>query len=274
MTATLEKILEVKADEITQAKKVIPLETLRSAMGSLPKCLNFYRTVTKPHPRGINVIAEIKRASPSAGVIRDDFDPVELANAFQRAGADALSVLTDETFFQGSLEFIWQIKQSVNLPILRKDFLIDPYQIYQSRVAGADAVLLIAEAVDPSRLMDMMILANSLSMTVLLEVHEMDTLLQVRSMVGFPQAHYCLLGINNRNLKTMEVDLAHSIRMIEFVEDQRGLISESGIKTRDDVSRLKQAGFNGVLVGEALLREPDVEKAFAELFEEVNPSPG
>ena len=197
MATTLEKILKVKEVEIAQAKKVIPLETLRGDLESLPRCLNFYRTVTKQHPRGINVIAEIKKASPSAGVIRNDFDAVELAGAFQRAGADALSVLTDESFFQGSLEYIWQIKQSVNLPILRKDFLIDPYQIYQSRVAGADAVLLIAEAVNPSRLMDMLILANSLSMTVLLEVHEMDTLLQVRSMVGFPQEHYCLLGINN-----------------------------------------------------------------------------
>ena len=266
MTSRLEEILKVKEDEIAQAKKVISLESLREDLESLPQCHDFYRTVTKKRHRGISVIAEIKKASPSAGVIREDFDPVELACAYQRAGADALSVLTDESFFQGRLEFIWQIKQSVDLPVLRKDFLIDPYQIYQSRVAGADAVLLIAEAVDPSRLMDMLVLANSLSMTVLLEVHEMDSLLEVQKMSGFAEANHCLLGINNRNLKTMEVDLGHSIRMMEFVEGNRGLISESGIKTRDDVSRLKQAGFHGVLVGETLLREPDVEKSFADLF--------
>ena len=267
MTTTLEKILAVKKDEVALAKQTVPLDALNAKLDSLPRCRNFYRTLTKKNARGINVIAEIKQASPSAGLIREDFDPVAIARIYEDAGADAISVVTDEAFFQGRFDFIGPIKEAVALPVLCKDFIIDPYQVYQSRVAGADAILLIAEAINPSELMDMMILANSLTMTVLLEVHEMESLLQMRSVVGFPQKHYSLLGINNRNLKTMEVDLSHSVRLIEFVEDMRGVISESGIKSRQDVERLKQAGFDGILIGETLMRHANIAAAFADLFD-------
>lgn len=266
MANRLDEILDVKRDEVAAAKARVPVEALEARISGLGKCRNFYRTLTGRSPRGINVIAEIKRASPSAGLIRSDFDPVRLARRYEAAGADALSVLTDERFFQGRLEYVEQVKEAVSLPILRKDFLIDPYQVYESRAAGADAVLLIAEAMPGGQLMDMMILANSLGLTVLLEVHELEMLLQVRSLIGFPQGRYSLLGINNRNLKSMQVDLSTSVRLSEFVEDKRELVSESGIRTRADVERLMGAGINAVLIGETLMRSVNIEEKFLELF--------
>lgn len=266
MADVLKKILAVKKVEIAEAKEKIPLAKVHERVRDMPKCRNFYGALTKKNPRGINVIAEIKRASPSAGLIRRDFDPVDLACTYEACGADAISVLTDKQFFQGQLEYISQISQVVSLPILRKDFIIDPYQIYEARAAGADAVLLIAEVLKPAALMDLMILANSLTLTVLLEVHGLDSLLQVRSMVGFPQSGYSLLGINNRNLKTMEVDLGNSLRMREFVDSRQPLISESGIKQRCDVERLTEAGFCGVLIGETLMASDDIAARFTDLF--------
>ena len=266
MSDILNKILTAKKKQVAADQQMVPLDSLKNQIAELPKCRNFYRSITKKNPRGVNVIAEIKRASPSAGLIRSDFDPVRLAQTYQAAGADAISVLTDEPFFQGRLELLSQVKQTVALPVLRKDFIIDPYQIYQSRAAGADAVLLIAEALKPAQLMDLMILANSLTLTVLLEVHQLDSLLQVRSLVGWPQPCYSLLGINNRNLKTMEVDLANSIRLSQFVENKNELVSESGVTKRSDVERLINAGFCGILIGETLMRSSDIEAKFAELF--------
>ncbi|MHC4509577.1 MAG: DUF1844 domain-containing protein, partial [Planctomycetota bacterium] len=150
------------------------LDRLKEQVHDLPRCRNFYKAVTRPNPRGINVIAEVKKASPSAGVIREDFDPVAIAQTYERCGADAISVLTDEGHFQGRLEYIDRIRRVVDLPVLRKDFIIDLWQIYESRAAGADAILLIAEALKPGELMDLMIAANELSLTVLLEVHRAD----------------------------------------------------------------------------------------------------
>jgi indole-3-glycerol phosphate synthase len=272
MSDVLAKILDVKRAEVAAARQKTPLEALQERMTNLPKCRNFYRTMTQKNPRGINVIAEIKRASPSAGLIRPDFDPVELAKIYEKAGANAISVLTDEQFFQGHLDYLGQVKEAVSLPLLRKDFIIDPYQIYEARLAGADAVLLIAEALPPAQLMDLMILANSLTLTVLLEVHELDSLMQVRSLIGFPLSHYSLLGINNRNLKTMQVDLATTLRLSEFYENKKELVSESGIQQRSDVRRLIEAGINGVLIGETLMRSPDISAKFAELFDTVETS--
>ena len=270
MTDILTTILKTKHTEIAAAKQRVPTDALIQQIADMPRCRNFYRALTGPHPRGINVIAEIKRASPSAGLIRPDFDPAKLAQLYQQCGAQAISVLTDREFFQGDLRYIEQVKQVVSLPVLRKDFIIAPYQIYESRAAGADAVLLIAEALEPARLMDLMILAGSLTLTVLLEVHGVDALLQLRSMIGFPQKGYSLLGINNRNLKTMKVDLAHSLRMSQFVDDKSILISESGIGQRSDVERLIEAGFSGVLIGETLMRSDDIAEKFAELFTPSN----
>lgn len=267
MDNILDKIIAAKKQEIDSAKQETSLEVLREKVIGLPKCRNFYRALTKQNPRQINVVAEIKRASPSAGLIRDDFDPVKLAKIYADAGADAISVLTDEKFFQGHLDYLKEVISAVELPVLRKDFIIDPYQVYQSRLAGADAILLIAEALPIGTLADMMILANSLGLTVLLEVHQIESLLQVRSMIGFPLAGYSLLGINNRNLKTMETDLENSIRLSGLLEDTTGLISESGIRTRRDVERLIAADFSGILIGETLMREPNIKAKFEELFD-------
>jgi indole-3-glycerol phosphate synthase len=183
----LDKIIADKRVEVRRRKEKASIEQLKEQIRPLPKCRNFYKAVTKPNRRGINVIAEVKKASPSAGVIREDFEPVAIAQTYKNCGADAISVLTDEKYFQGRLEYMNQIRQAVDLPVLRKDFIIDLWQIYESRAAGADAILLIAEALKPGELMDMMIAATELTLTVLLEVHRADSLMTVRSMIGFPE---------------------------------------------------------------------------------------
>jgi len=232
----------------------------------MPRCRNFYKAVTKPNSRGINVIAEVKKASPSAGLIRDDFDPVTIARTYEKCGADAVSVLTDEKYFQGRLEYISRIRRQVDLPVIRKDFIIDVWQVYESRAAGADAILLIAEALKPGELMDLMIAAAELTLTVLLEVHQADSLLEVRSMIGFPKKGYSVLGINNRDLATMQVDLNTTSRLAGLLDNRNELVSESGIKTRADVEKLISAGVKAVLIGQTLCEHPDIEEKFAELF--------
>ena len=266
MNDILKHIIEVKQTEVSAARQKRPVDEVRSAAEAMAPCRGFYRAVARENPRGINVIAEIKKASPSAGLIRADFDPVKLAQMYQQAGADAISVLTDEQFFQGRLEYIGMVKQAVSLPVLRKEFIIDAYQVYEARAAGADAVLLIAEALDPATLKELMELANSLGMTVLLEVHELESLLRVRRELEVPREPDRLLGVNNRDLKTMTVDVANSIEAIEHCGKQVGIVSESGIKQRADVERLRDAGFSGILIGETLMRADDVGGKFAELF--------
>jgi indole-3-glycerol phosphate synthase len=262
----LDHILEHKRGEVERQKQAVPLETLCARCEGLPKCRNFYRAVTKRSRRGLNVIAEVKKASPSAGLIRADFDPVEIARTYERCGADAISVLTDEKFFQGKLEYLTAVRAAVKLPVLRKDFIIDEYQVYEARAAGADAILLIAEALNQSMLMDLLILASRLTMTVLVEVHDADSLLRVRSMIGFPQRHYSVLGINNRDLTTMQVDLNTTSRLCELADNRRELIAESGIRTREDVRKLIRLGVGGVLIGQTLCESPSIEDKFRELF--------
>ncbi len=266
MANILDKIIADKRVEVQSRQSQRSLEELKEKICSLPKCRNFYKAVTGPSSRGINVIAEVKKASPSAGVIREDFDPVAIAQTYKKCGADAISVLTDEKYFQGRLEYINQIRRAVDLPVLRKDFIIDLWQVYESRAAGADAILLIAEALKPGELMDMMIAAAELTLTVLLEIHRADTLLGVRSLVGFPKKGYSVLGINNRNLTTMEVDLNTTSRLAELIDNKNELVAESGIKTRADVEKLKFVGVRAVLIGQTLCEHPDIEQKFAELF--------
>ena len=232
----------------------------------MPKCRNFYKAVTAPGPRGINVITEVKKASPSAGLIREDFDPVAIAQTYEKCGASAISVLTDEKYFQGRLEYIDQVHRAVSLPVMRKDFIIDIWQVYEARAAGADAILLIADALTPGELMDLMVAAAELTLTVLLEVHQADVLLKVRSLIGFPRKGYSILGINNRDLTTMEVDLNTTGRLAGLVDEGADLVSESGIKTRADVEKLKSIGVKAVLIGQTLCEHPDIEEKFHELF--------
>ena len=266
MQNILKKILETKHKEVDSLRERCDLGDLQRAAADTRPARNFFSAVTKQPVRAVNLIAEIKKASPSAGVIREDFDPLTLAKAYEAAGADALSILTDSTYFQGDLVFLRTVTQTVDLPILRKDFIIDPLQVYESRAAGADAILLIAAAVPSGELMDLMILSAELRMTVLLEVHDADELLKVRSMIGFPRAGFSILGINNRNLATFEVDLNTTLRLRELAGENVPVVSESGIKTRRDVDRLAAGGVRGVLVGETFMRSEDIGGAVEELL--------
>jgi indole-3-glycerol phosphate synthase len=264
----LKEILDNKRKELERQKKLVAVEQLKEQIKNLPRCRNFHKAVTKPNERGINVIAEVKKASPSAGVIRKDFDAVEIAKIYEQCGADAISVLTDEKFFQGRLEYLTQIKNAVSVPILRKDFILDEYQIYEARAAGADAILLIAEAFEPKegKILDLMILAAELTLTTLLEAHCADELLRVRSLIDFPKAHYSVLGINNRDLATMKVDLNTTIRLAELTGNIKGLVAESGIKTKADVEKIKKCGATAILIGESLCKAADIAGRFKELF--------
>ncbi len=266
MADILEKIIEDKRREVAQRKREKSIEQLDSEIRLLAKCRNFYKAVTKPNRRGLNIIAEVKKASPSAGLIREDFDAVEIAEIYEKCGADAISVLTDEKYFQGRLEYIKQIKEAVNLPILRKDFIIEPWQVYESRAAGADAILLIADVLKVGELSDLMILSAELTLTVLLEVHDADVLLKVRSLIGFPKKGYSVLGINNRNLSTMKVDLNTTSRLAAMVDNTSELVAESGIKTQADVEKLIRIGVRAVLIGQTLCESENIGRKFAELF--------
>ena len=266
MANILNQIIADKRVEVAAQKERRPLELVKDAAAGMKKCRNFYTAVTKKHPRGLNVIAEVKKASPSAGLIRADFDPVAIAKTYEQCGADAISVLTDEKYFQGKLEYLTAVKKAVGIPVLRKDFIIDPYQVYEARAAGADAVLLIAEALTPADLMDLLILANELTLTALIEVHNADSLLNVRSLIGFPQKHYSVLGVNNRDLTTMQVDINNTGRLADLVDHRNELIAESGIKTRQDVEKLIGVGVGGVLIGQTLCESESIEGKFNELF--------
>ncbi len=265
MPDVLAQIVADKKQQVAQSISQVPLDTLKDRASQAQPPRNFFTAVTRPNGQ-LRVIAEVKKASPSAGVIREDFDPVAIAKAYHEAGAAAISCLTDEKYFQGSLDYIGLIKDAVPLPVLRKDFIIDPYQVYESRAAGADAILLIAECLGEPQLIDLLILATELKMTVLLEVHDYESLIQVKSHVGFPHPGYQLLGINNRDLKTMTTDLGHTLKLLKDVPDLGILVSESGIKTPEDVKRLEQAGVHRILVGEHLMRQADVGTALRELI--------
>ena len=267
MSSILDQIIQTKLDEVAQRKAQTPLELLKETITTLGRPRNFFHAVTNRTKKPVNLIAEVKKASPSAGVIRADFDPVQIAQTYAAAGADALSVLTDEKFFQGHLDFIHAIRDVVKLPVLRKDFIIDPYQVYESRAAGADAVLLIAECLETSQLIDLQILATELNMTCLIEVHDLDNLMRVRDhVIGFPHRSYSLLGINNRDLRTFKTDLGTTLRLAELVADQQVLVSESGINSHDDIKKLAAAGVRAVLVGESFMRSDDIASKIREMF--------
>jgi indole-3-glycerol phosphate synthase len=263
----LEKILARKRSEVADRSAQIPLDALKQTISGLPRPRNFFNAVTTIARKPLNLIAEIKKASPSAGVIREDFDPVQIARTYAGAGADAISVLTDEPDFGGKLSYIQDVRQAVELPVLRKDFIIDPYQVYETRAAGADAILLIAECLETSKMIDLQILATELNMTCVIEVHDLDNLMRVRDQViGFPHRSYSLLGINNRDLRTFKTDLGTTLRLSELVADRRVLISESGIETRQDIQKLVDAGVTAVLIGETLMRSDNIPAKIAELF--------
>jgi indole-3-glycerol phosphate synthase len=265
---TLARIIEHKRVEVAERRSRCPLDLLKERVTDASPPRNFFSAVaTGRGPGGVNVIAEVKKCSPSAGEIRAEFDPVDIALQYENAGAVAISCLTDERFFGGSIDTIDAIKQSVSLPVLRKDFLIDTWQVWEARAAGADAVLLISECLSEGQMMDMLILAHELDMTALVEVHDIENLLRVRRHVGFPHPGYMLLGINNRNLATMQTDISHTVRMLELVEDHRDiLVTESGIRTVSDIERMVRHGVRRFLIGESLLRQDSPGQALRELL--------
>lgn len=269
MVSALERIVVRKREEVARARTQVPLAMLKDRIAELGRPRNFFRAVVDPHDReNTRVIAEVKRKSPSAGVIRADFDPVAIAKAYHQAGASAISCLTDEADFGGRLEYLHQIRDAMPLPVLRKDFIVDEYQVWESRAAGADAILLIAEVLPESAIIDCQILATELGLTTLVEVHSMENLLRVKDHIGFPHESYSLLGINNRDLASMTTSLSHTFRLAELVENRDVLVSESGITTREDLRKLREHGVNIVLIGEHLMRQPDPGRALGYLLGE------
>jgi indole-3-glycerol phosphate synthase len=254
----LDDIIAYKRREIDAAKTARPESLIRAAAEAAPPPRKFFDALAAPGR--IKLIAEVKKASPSAGVIRADFEPVEIAQIYERHGAACLSVLTDEKFFQGSLEYLRNIRATVGLPVLRKDFIVDKYQLYEARAAGADAVLLIAECLDDCHLRALHNEAVNLGMAPLVELYEPENLPRVL------EAGATLIGINNRNLHTFQTDLDHTLRMREKVPDTFVLVSESGIRTRADVERLEAAGVDAILVGETLMASPDIGQAIDTLL--------
>ena len=254
----LDDILKAKRKEVAHLRTSTNIADARARASDAPRPKDFFKAVTSPPRRLVNLIAEIKKASPSAGVIRSDFDPPDIARQYAAAGADALSVLTDEQYFQGSLDYLRAAREAVDLPILRKDFIIDPLQICEGRQAGADAVLLIAAGLEPGELGDLMGLANDMGMACLVEVHNAEELSKVEAIVASAPVSKNLLGVNNRDLTTFNVDLATTVTLLEQIGDGIPVVSESGMKTRGDVEIVARAGARAILVGETLMRSDDI----------------
>jgi len=258
----LSTIIEYKKTEVENQKKTRSLEELIKLSENLPETKSFLDVLKNfRRTQKLALIAEVKKASPSKGVIREDFKPVEIALIYQKAGAAAISVLTDEKFFQGSIQFLKDIKKAVEIPVLRKDFIIDEYQIYQTREMGADIILLIASALEKNRLKDFYALSKELGLDVLLEVHDRDELdyaLEINADI---------IGINNRNLKTFEVSIDTTINMIKDIKlNNKYIISESGIKIYEDIKSLQSCDVAGILIGETLIKSDDIEKAISNLL--------
>ena len=258
----LEKIVETKRREVAEAMTARPLDTQKEAAGAAEPPRDFYAAATRSGQ--INLIAEIKHKSPSGGVLREPFNPVEIAAIYEQNGAAAASVLTDRTYFGGDLSFIDSVHRATGLPILRKDFIVDSYQIYESRAAAADAILLIAEVLKGEQLRDYSGLACELGMTTLIELHDASILEEVLPLVSADRR--TVLGINNRDLHAQQTDLNICLEMARNLPAGMGFVAESGIRTREDVLRLQDAGACAILVGETLMRSDDIGAKVRELI--------
>lgn len=261
----LEEIVLQKKQEVAQMQEEMALAAVQNQLNDAPTVRNFLGALQQS-PYKPSLIAEVKKASPSRGIIRADFDPIAIAKSYQRGGAACISLLTDEKFFQGSFDNLRRIRPQVELPLLCKEFIIDPYQIYTARAAGADAVLLIAAILSDEELQDFLRVIHELGMTALVEVHTLPELDRVLKLDGI-----CLVGINNRNLENFTVDLATTQQLLATRQQQLQslditVVSESGLFTPADLSLVAEAGVRAVLVGESLVKQSDVEQAVRNLL--------
>ncbi|HPD83697.1 MAG: indole-3-glycerol phosphate synthase TrpC [Alphaproteobacteria bacterium] len=258
--SVLDKICADKRDHVDHKMHQIPLHELEILVEQTPPTRPFIRQLQEFFESGTALITEVKKASPSKGVIRGDFDPVEIATTYQAHGAACLSVLTDEPYFQGHDDYFKAVRQATGIPMLRKDFMIDPYQIYESRMLGADCILLIMACLDDALATDLYTLSTQLGMDVLFEVHDGEEL--DRAMRLNPT----MVGVNNRNLKTLDVDLATGLDLARYIPDDVLKVAESGISTRDNIQRFIEVGYDAFLVGESLMREDDIAAAVKKLL--------
>jgi indole-3-glycerol phosphate synthase len=253
----LERIVEAKRKEVAALKDITPLVQLEDALRNLLPVRNFKGAISNVR---CSIIAEVKRSSPSKGRIREEFDPVQIATIYQDNGAHAISVLTDEAFFEGKGQYLSGIKKSINLPLLRKDFVIDAYQIYETRFLGGDALLLIASLLEEGQLQEYMDLSTTLGLAPLVEVHtreELDKALAAGAEI---------IGINNRDLTTFATDIETTLKLAPLIPSDRIVVTESGINTREDIEQLMEAGIHCFLIGEALMRADDIGEKLRELL--------
>ncbi len=257
----LKKIIVRKEQEVLQAKDLISPDEIMEKAYDNRNTRDFFKALKdKADLKQNAVIAEIKKASPSKGVLRENFNPVEIAKSYEDHGAACLSVLTDKDFFQGDNQYLIDARSAVSIPVLRKEFIIEPYQVFESRVLGADCILLIAACLNDSQMEDLAMLAITLKMDVLVEVHDLEEL--KRTM----QLRLPMIGINNRNLRTFEVSLQTTVDLLQELDDETLVITESGILTSDDVSLMRENNIHSFLVGEAFMRQDNPGKALQEIF--------
>jgi len=254
----LDEIIENKISEVKASKNTLPLEQILEQFEDALPSRDFFDAI---NPNGaLKIISEVKHASPSKGIFREDFDPVEIAKSYSAGGASAISVLTDQKYFKGNLNYLKNIRQNVDTPLLRKDFIVDPYQVYEARLYGADAILLIVAALDQPVLSDLLELTHSLQMNAIVEVHdeqELDRALEADARI---------IGINNRDLRTFDVDLNVSIKLSKKVPEDKIVIAESGISSIDDIDNLRAEGVHVFLIGETFMKAPDPGQKLNELI--------
>ena len=264
MSTILDDIVAATRKTIVADKAAMPASELRARLADLPPTLDFYAALAVTND--VRLIAEVKKASPSAGLIREDFEPVAIAKAYQSAGAACISVLTDKPFFQGDLQYLRDIRAAVEVPLLRKDFIVDEYQLLQARVAGADCALLIAECLSAVELKHLHDFATELGLQTLIELYDPENLEAVLA------TGTRLVGVNNRDLRTFKTDLRHTLRLRASIPSDRLVVGESGIHTHDDVRMLADGGVKAILVGESLMRQSDIGFAVRKLMFEVEES--
>jgi indole-3-glycerol phosphate synthase len=264
----LNKIVATKQEEVEQLKKGFSIEEAEKLISGMPACLGFERAISTARNRNTGLIAEVKKASPSKGLIRADFDPVASAKDYEAAGADCISVLTDVEYFQGSNDYLREVRKAVNTPILRKDFTIDAVQIFEARMIGADAILLIAAILSTEQMKEFISIAKRLGLDVLVEVHDREELERVLKL------DVTLIGINNRNLKTFVTDLKTTEELIEMIPSGVTIVSESGISQADEIRYLHSIGANAVLVGEHFMRQQSIIQAVDQLMGPITEDKG